>query len=110
STRKGLMMKIGVQMLFQNTGKVSDAELYQRDLHVAELAEPLGFDTLWSVEHHFDGYSMCPDNMQFLSWLAGRTSRIGLGTAAVILPWNNPLRVVEKMTLLDHLSNGRAVF
>ena len=104
------MMKIGVQMLFQNTGKVSDAELYQRDLHVAELAEPLGFDTLWSVEHHFDGYSMCPDNMQFLSWLAGRTSRIGLGTAAVILPWNNPLRVVEKMIMLDHFSGGRAVF
>ncbi len=103
-------MQIGMQMLFQNTGKVSDLEFYPRELKVAELAEPLGFDTLWSVEHHFDGYSMCPDNMQFLSWLAGRTSRIGLGTAAVILPWNNPLRVVEKMVLLDHFSNGRAVF
>src|SRR6266542_5080118 len=66
--------------------------------------------SLWSVEHHFDDYSMCPDNMQFLSWLAGRTSRVGLGTAAVILPWNNPLRVVEKMILLDHFSQGRAVF
>jgi alkanesulfonate monooxygenase SsuD/methylene tetrahydromethanopterin reductase-like flavin-dependent oxidoreductase (luciferase family) len=103
-------MKIGVQMLFQNPGTMTDAELYVRELKVAELAEPLGFDTLWSVEHHFDDYSMCPDNMQFLSWLAGRTSRVGLGTAAVILPWNNPLRVVEKMILLDHLSHGRAVF
>ena len=103
-------MKIGIQMLFQNPGTMTDAELYVRELKVAELAEPLGFDTLWSVEHHFDDYSMCPDNMQFLSWLAGRTSRVGLGTAAVILPWNNPLRVVEKMILLDHLSNGRAVF
>jgi alkanesulfonate monooxygenase SsuD/methylene tetrahydromethanopterin reductase-like flavin-dependent oxidoreductase (luciferase family) len=103
-------MKIGVQMLFQNPGTMSDAELYEREMKVAELAEPLGFDTLWSVEHHFDDYSMCPDNMQFLSWLAGRTSRIGLGTAAVILPWNNPLRVVEKMVMLDHFSGGRAVF
>jgi len=103
-------MKIGIQMLFQNPGTMSDAELYQRELRVAELGEPLGFDTVWSVEHHFDAYSMCPDNTQFLSWLAGRTSRIGLGTAAVILPWNNPLRVVEKMILLDHLSGGRAVF
>ncbi len=103
-------MKIGVQMLFQNPGGMSDAELYQRELKVAELCEPLGFDTVWSVEHHFDAYSMCPDNTQFLSWLAGRTSRIGLGTAAVILPWNNPLRVVEKMVLLDHFSGGRAVF
>ena len=104
------MMKIGMQMLFQNPGTMSDTELYQRELQVAELAEPNGLDTLWSVEHHFDAYSMCPDNTQFLSWLAGRTSRIGLGTAAVILPWNNPLRVVEKMVLLDHFSNGRAVF
>jgi alkanesulfonate monooxygenase SsuD/methylene tetrahydromethanopterin reductase-like flavin-dependent oxidoreductase (luciferase family) len=103
-------MKIGIQMLFQNPGTMTDADLYVRELKVAELAEPLGFDTLWSVEHHFDDYSMCPDNMQFLSWLAGRTSRVGLGTAAVILPWNNPLRVVEKMILLDHLSHGRAVF
>jgi alkanesulfonate monooxygenase SsuD/methylene tetrahydromethanopterin reductase-like flavin-dependent oxidoreductase (luciferase family) len=103
-------MKIGIQMLFQNPGTMSDTELYLRELKVAELAEPLGLDTVWSVEHHFDAYSMCPDNTQFLSWLAGRTSRIGLGTAAVILPWNNPLRVVEKMILLDHLSNGRAVF
>jgi len=53
---------------------------------------------------------MCPDNTQFLSWLAGRTSRIGLGTAAVILPWNNPLRVVEKIVMLDHFSGGRSVF
>jgi alkanesulfonate monooxygenase SsuD/methylene tetrahydromethanopterin reductase-like flavin-dependent oxidoreductase (luciferase family) len=45
-----------------------------------------------------------------LSWLAGRTSRLQLLTGAVILPWNNPLRVVERMILLDHLSNGRALF
>ena len=102
-------MAIGMQMLFQNPGNMSDVELYKLELKVAELAEPMGFDILWSVEHHFDAYSMCPDNMQFLSWVAGRTSRIGLGTAAIILPWNNPLRVVEKMILLDHLSNGRAV-
>jgi alkanesulfonate monooxygenase SsuD/methylene tetrahydromethanopterin reductase-like flavin-dependent oxidoreductase (luciferase family) len=47
--------------------------------------------------------------VQFLSWLAGRTSRIRLGTGAVIVPWNDPLRVVEKMVMLDHLSGGRAV-
>jgi alkanesulfonate monooxygenase SsuD/methylene tetrahydromethanopterin reductase-like flavin-dependent oxidoreductase (luciferase family) len=45
----------------------------------------------------------------YLSWLAGRTGRIGLGTGAVIVPWNDPLRVAEKFTQLDHLSGGRAV-
>ena len=53
---------------------------------------------------------MAPDNTQFLSYMAAVTNRIGLLTGAVILPWNNPLRVVEKMILLDHLSKGRAMF
>src|SRR5262249_42714681 len=45
----------------------------------------------------------------FLAWLAGRTSRVRLATGAVIVPWNDPLRVAEKIVLLDHLSGGRAV-
>ena len=45
-----------------------------------------------------------------LSYLAGRTSSITLGTGAVILPWNDPLRVAEKITMLDHLAEGRLVF
>ncbi|MEE8580957.1 MAG: LLM class flavin-dependent oxidoreductase, partial [Myxococcota bacterium] len=74
---------------------------------LAELAEALDFDKVWPVEHHFTDYSACPDNIQFLSWLASRTERIGLATGAVIVPWNNPLRVAEKIAFLDHLSGGR---
>src|SRR5262249_58856262 len=75
----------------------------------AELAEPLGYDKVWPPEHHFTDYSACPDNVAFLAWLAGRTSRVRLATGAVIVPWNDPLRVAEKIVLLDHLSGGRAV-
>ena len=46
--------------------------------------------------------------MQALSYLAGRTSSIKLGTGAVILPWNDPLRVAEKITMLDHLAERPA--
>ena len=42
--------------------------------------EELGFDKLWPAEHHFTDYAACPDNLQLLSWLAGRTERIELGT------------------------------
>ncbi|HTR92347.1 MAG TPA: LLM class flavin-dependent oxidoreductase [Trebonia sp.] len=42
-----------------------------------------GFDSLWAVEHHFDGYAMCPDNVVFLANIAGRTERIKLGTGIV---------------------------
>ena len=103
-------MKVGILGIFQNyQGRASDAEMMRDELRVAELAEPLGFDSYWPPEHHFTDYSACPDNLQILSWLAGRTSRIELGTGAVIVPWNDPLRVAEKVALLDHLSNGRAV-
>ena len=78
-------------------------------IRIADLAEPLGFDSLWPPEHHFTDYSACPDNVQFLSYMAAKTTRIKLGTGAVIVPWNDPLRVVEKIAFLDHLSNGRAI-
>ncbi|MGE0681175.1 MAG: LLM class flavin-dependent oxidoreductase [Candidatus Binatia bacterium] len=89
---------------------MTDAEFYKKELAINKLAEPLGFDILFAVEHYFSNYSMAPDNFQFLSYMAAITDRIKLGTLGVILPWNDPLRVAEKVLLLDHLSNGRAVF
>ena len=102
-------MKVGILGIFQNyQGRASDAEMMRDEMRVAELAEPLGFDSYWPPEHHFTDYSACPDNLQVLSWLAGRTTTLRLGTGAVIVPWNDPLRVAEKVALLDHLSGGRA--
>ncbi|GAA4685102.1 LLM class flavin-dependent oxidoreductase [Pseudonocardia yuanmonensis] len=103
-------MKASLQLLFQNhdTG-MSDAELYAAELRLAELAESLGYSAIWCIEHHFDGdYSMCPDNTQLLSYLAARTKSIELVPGAIILPWwTQPLRVAEKVALLDILANGR---
>ena len=103
-------MDVGILQIFQNyLGRSSDAEMVRGEMRLAELAEELGFAKLWSVEHHFTDYAACPDNLQFLSWVASRTSRIRLATGAVIVPWNDPVRVAEKVSLLDHLSGGRAV-
>ena len=105
-------MQVGLLMVFQNfQDRISDTEAYKRDIHLSLLAEPLGFDTVSGVEHHFYSYAMAPDNMQYLSYMAAKTERIKLLTGAVILPWwRDPVRIVEKMTLLDHLSDGRAIF
>lgn len=104
-------MDVGVLGVFQNWHKdLSDEQMFLHELGMLERCEELGFDSIWMAEHHFDDYSMCPDNMQALSYLAGRTKTIRLATGAVILPWNNPLRVVEKITMLDHLSGGRMMF
>jgi alkanesulfonate monooxygenase SsuD/methylene tetrahydromethanopterin reductase-like flavin-dependent oxidoreductase (luciferase family) len=87
---------------------MSDKAFWMEEMRLAELCEPLGFSSIWCVEHHFDSpYSMSPDNLQVLAYLAGRTTRIGLTTGAIILPWKDPLRVAEKIVVLDYLSNGR---
>jgi len=102
-------MKFGLLQIFQNyRGAAPDARVWEEEIRMALLAEELGFDAVWAVEHHFRDYAACPDNLQYLAYLAGRTKRIRLATGAVIVPWNNPLRVAEKVSVLDHLSGGRA--
>lgn len=109
---KGRPMDVGLQLIFATYGwdDLSDTEMYLQETELALMAEELGFDCIWPTEHHFTDYSLCPDNVEFLAYIAGRTERIDLGTAAVILPWNDPLRVAEKIVMLDHLSGGRARF
>jgi alkanesulfonate monooxygenase SsuD/methylene tetrahydromethanopterin reductase-like flavin-dependent oxidoreductase (luciferase family) len=103
-------MHVGYGAAFQNPhNALSDAEVYRQELRLAELAEPLGFDSVWSVEHHFTDYTMCPDVLQFLSYMAGKTSHVKLGSMVVVLPWHDPIRVAEQISLLDHLSNGRFI-
>jgi alkanesulfonate monooxygenase SsuD/methylene tetrahydromethanopterin reductase-like flavin-dependent oxidoreductase (luciferase family) len=103
-------MHVGYAPLFQNPGNaLSDAEVYAQELRLAEMAEPLGFDSVWSVEHHFTDYTMCPDVLQFLSYMAGKTQRVKLGSMVVVLPWHDPVRVAEEFVMLDNLSDGRVV-
>ena len=93
-------MRVGVQMVFQSWGygdDVTDGDVVDQEIRLGELADELGFHALWPVEHHFRDYSFCPDNTVFLAHMAARTERILLGTGAVILPWNDPLRVAEKI-------------
>src|SRR5262249_25172097 len=102
-------MKVGMIVAMQNHPNNSQADhhLYWDECRLADLAEPLGFDSLWAVEHHFDNYAMIPDVVQFLTYMAGRTSRIQLGTAVIVLPWHDPVRVAGQIALLDILSPGR---
>lgn len=103
-------MHVGYAPLFQNPDNaLSDAEVYRQELRLVEMAEPLGFDSVWSVEHHFTDYTMCPDVVQFLSYMAGKTKHVKLGSMVIVLPWHDPIRVAEQISLLDHLSGGRMI-
>ena len=103
-------MHVGTALIFQGTDHArSDREVYQQELRLGVLAEELGFQSIWGVEHHFTDYTMCPDVLQYLTYFAGRTERLQLGSMVVVLPWHDPLRVAEQVTMLDNISNGRVV-
>ena len=103
-------MHIGMAVIFQGMGEGrTDRNVYRNELRLGDLAEPLGFESLWSVEHHFTDYTMCPDVLQYLTYFAGRTETIQLGSMVVVLPWHDPLRVAEQVVMLDHMSNGRLI-
>ena len=104
-------MHVGMAVIFQGQGEErTDRNVYRNELRLGDLAEPLGFDSIWGVEHHFTDYTMCPDVLQFLTYFAGRTTRVQLGSMVVVLPWHDPLRVAEQVVMLDHFSNGRFIF
>ena len=102
-------MDIGMMMIFSSYGweEGSDGQMWEEELRLGEVAADLGFDCLWSAEHHFNDYSFVPDNIHVMTHLAAKHPDIDVGTAAVILPWHDPLRVAENAAVLDLLSNGR---
>ena len=101
-------MEIGFLNVMQNWHKdLDDFQMYQGEADLAVAADEHGFDSIWCVEHHFEDYGLCPDNIQYLSYLATRTKRAKLVPGAVILPWNDPLRIAEKMALLEYFAPGR---
>jgi len=103
-------VQISIIILCGNpVGTITDQEVYRGEMDLVKKADTLGFDAIWAPEHHFDTYCMCPDNTQILSYLAGQTKNMKLGIGAAIMPWHDPLRVIEKVSLLDILSEGRVL-
>ena len=103
-------MHVGVSVLSQNMdNRRSDGEVLAEQIRLADLAAELGFDSVWGTEHHFTGYIIAPDVLQFLSFVAGRHRHLAVGAQVVVIPWHNPLRVAEQVSFLDHLSGGKLI-
>jgi alkanesulfonate monooxygenase SsuD/methylene tetrahydromethanopterin reductase-like flavin-dependent oxidoreductase (luciferase family) len=91
-------------------GAVGDSLGYRKYIDYVLTAEALGYHSVFVVEHHFTGVGQLSASLNFLSYLAGRTRRIRLGTAVVVLPWHNPALLAEQVATLDLLSGGRFDF
>jgi natural product biosynthesis luciferase-like monooxygenase protein len=103
-------MNFGILTLFDHYPEDCSAQEYYRFLlDEIAYAEELGFDSVWLGEHHFCNY-LCPSPQIFAASVAQRTSRMRIGTAVVLLPLHDPVRLAEDYAMVDVLSNGRLDF
>ncbi len=92
-------------------GPDHEYRVYWETMAQIELADRLGFDSVWTVEHHFlNEFSYCSAPEVFLACVTQRTKQIRIGHGVVVLPFNHPVRVAERIAVLDIMSNGRVEF
>ncbi len=90
--------------------RAREQQLLHDCVEQAVLAEAMGFDRVWAVEHHaLVRYAHMSAPEVFLTWVAAKTERIRIGHGVVCMPfaYNHPVRVAERAAMLDVLSNGR---
>ncbi|MFA5883131.1 MAG: LLM class flavin-dependent oxidoreductase [Acidimicrobiia bacterium] len=96
-----------------DASRAGDHRVFHDALEQCLLAEAMGFDVIWAVEHTaLTNYAQMSAPETFLAFVAGRTSRIHVGHGVVCLPpaMNHPVKVAERIATLDILSEGRLHF
>ncbi len=107
-------MKFGLLYEAQRPYEGTDVDwnsLYKETLDQCELADRVGFDRVWFVEHHFLlGFSGSPCPEVLFGALSQRTKNIGIGFGVSILPNHHPVRIAERVAMIDQLTDGRVEF
>src|ERR1700739_657565 len=96
-----------------DTSRKNEAQVFQDMVEECVLAEELGFDCIWSVEHHcLTQYAHLSAPETFLAFIAGATKRIHLGHGVICLPFrmNHPIKVARRVATFVLLSRGRLLF
>ncbi len=100
-------MKFGVFILGEKPPMLSGDEVYRRNLDQCRAADDMGYDTIWLGEHHFSPYGTIADPFVFGAAVAAVTKRARIGTAVVIPAFMNPIRMAERVAMVDAISGGR---
>ncbi len=83
------------------------AQVFGEVAEQTRLADELGYTIAWFAEHHFSNYCLCASPLMMVAHCASITKKIRLGTAVVVLPLYNPVRLAAEIATADALSNGR---
>ena len=109
SLRPNNHMKFGIFLAPFHAMNENPTLAMERDLQLLQHLDGLGYDEAWIGEHHSGGFEIiaCPE--LFIATAAERTKHIRLGTGVVSLPYHHPFTLAGRITLLDHLTRGRAM-
>lgn len=102
-------MKTGIFCTYENYHQNAQRAIADQ-VAIVQHAEQLGFEEAWVTEHHFDEFHVSPSILPLLAHLAAVTSRIHLGSAAVLLAFHHPIQIAEDIATLDNLCQGRFAF
>jgi alkanesulfonate monooxygenase SsuD/methylene tetrahydromethanopterin reductase-like flavin-dependent oxidoreductase (luciferase family) len=83
------------------------AQVFGEVAEQVQRADELGYGIAWFAEHHFSNYCLCASPLMMVAHCAANTRRIRLGTAVVVVPLYNPVRLAAEVATADALSNGR---
>ena len=103
-------MEFGIFLEFPVTEGRTEKDAFDDSLVLINEAEKLGVDALWLAEYHFNPGRVLASPITIFGNVAARTENIRLGTAVILLPLANPLRVAEEIATLDLISGGRVEF
>ena len=103
-------MELGLFLEFPVREGSNENEAFKESFALVSQAEELGVPSVWMAEYHFNPGRVLASPVTILSAIAGRTQHIRLGTAVLLLPLANPVRVAEEIATLDQISDGRVEF
>ncbi len=89
---------------------VSMTDIQRHVLEMVQLAESGGFSIVWAAEHHAIEMTIAPNPFQILTWIAGHTNNIRLGTGVVNAAYWHPINLAGEAAFTDLISNGRLEF
>jgi alkanesulfonate monooxygenase SsuD/methylene tetrahydromethanopterin reductase-like flavin-dependent oxidoreductase (luciferase family) len=104
-------MKFAVSINMERFSPARDMQTVMAEtLELVKMADAGGFETVWTAEHHTIECTIAPNPFTTLAWYGHHTDRIRLGTATLVAPYWDPIRLAGEAALCDQLTGGRLEF